>query len=334
MLDQSNQKPLIEWRDVAATVADFMVTERLPDSFLSTVQRFYFPLAQSIVRDTTLVQLTNDDRHRTRLIGINGAQGTGKSTLSALLKRIIQIGTGLNCALVSIDDVYLTLSQRQELARTIHPLLQTRGVPGTHDMTLALGIFEQMLQAQSPESDVLLPGFNKAIDDRKPISDWITQPTPIDIILFEGWCIAAKPQPEEDLITPINALEANEDTHGIWRNYVNYCLATKYQTLFAQLDCLIMLKAPSMEAVMEWRWLQEQKLMTNTEKSLNTTHSKIMNHEQVMRFIQHYERLTRHMLNEMPQRADLVFHLNHDHQIDSVSGPWAQGLTDASLEAQ
>ena len=38
-----------------------------------------------------------------------------------------------------------------------------------------------------------------------------------DIIIFEGWCVGAKPQKLQDLKKPVNILEKFEDTKLTWR---------------------------------------------------------------------------------------------------------------------
>ena len=83
-----------------------------------------------------------------------------------------------------------------------------------------------------------------------------------------------------------------------------------------------MLKVPSMDAVFEWRSLQEQKLAERvryfSDTQQPTDHLRIMNEDQIKRFIQHYERLTRHMLDEMPGRADITMMLNENHKISDI----------------
>jgi D-glycerate 3-kinase len=276
---------------------------------------FFFPLAQQIEKQSFI--------HSAPLfLGINGAQGTGKSTLAALLKCMLESGTDKQCAILSIDDLYFTQAKRKQLAENIHPLLKVRGVPGTHDIELGLSIIDQLLTT-NPTLPIALPYFNKAIDDRMPHSQWPHQTLPVDILILEGWCVGARPQLPENLLQPINSLEDEQDKNCIWRNFVNQELATQYQQLFDKLDALIMLKAPSMEAIEDWRWLQEQKLIAATKGQGQG----LMSQEQVKYFIQHYERLTRHILEEMPARADLVFHLNNDHQIESATGHLTAGIT-------
>ena len=123
-------------------------------------------------------------------------------------------------------------------------------------------------------------------------------------MLFEGWCIGARAQGAAALAQPINALEAQEDPQGLWRGYVNAQLDGPYQALFGRLHELVLLQAPSFEAVLGWRLEQEHKLIARTGEGMSDA--------EVARFIAHYERLTRWILAEMPTRADLVIPLAPD----------------------
>ena len=213
----------------------------------------------------------------------------------------------------SIDDFYLTQSERNQLAESQHPLLATRGVPGTHDISLLMTKFEELKNLKA-EQVCELPRFNKAIDDRCGTEDWQKLIGPIDAVILEGWFVGAPPQATRDIELPINALEKTEDADGSWRKYANYQLADQYQSAFDQLDLLIMLKAPSFKQVSEWRSLQEEKL-----KKIGPIDSPgIMDEEQLARFIQHYERLTRHCLEYLPVKADVLFDLDTDHRIAGV----------------
>lgn len=303
----------MQWNDVSTAVTDFVAEQHLPPGFVDLSARYYLPLANHLLE-------AKQQRTAPLLLGINGAQGTGKSTLAALFGCILTAGANWRCAILSIDDLYLTRAEREELAQSQHPLLRVRGVPGTHDVDLGLPVLKQ-LQSYANGS-IALPRFDKSRDDRKPEHEWSLQILPVDLIILEGWCVGAKPQAEAELEQPINRLEAEEDKTAEWRTYVNQQLAQAYQPLFAKLDYLVMLKAPSMEAIEEWRWLQEQKLIAATEGKGEG----LMTQAQVKRFIQHYERLTRHILQEMPSRADAVFHLSHDHTIAAASGPLATGI--------
>lgn len=273
----------------------------------SQLADIYVPLASNLA-------VLAKQRQGPLIVGINGAQGSGKSTLCRLLETILMEGFSLKAASVSIDDFYYTRAERKKLAEQVHPLLATRGVPGTHDVGLGLALLDK-LAAQEADRQVAIPVFDKAIDDRTPIDEWPCTSLPLDLILFEGWCVGARPQAESALTSAVNLLEANEDQDGIWRRYVNARLRDDYAELFGRLDLLIMLKIPAMECVFEWRSLQERKLAAQREDA-KATH--IMTPAELDRFIMHYERLTRHMLKEMPEAADIVLRLDRDHKIDGV----------------
>ncbi len=255
------------------------------------------------------------------ILGINGAQGAGKSTLFNLLEVILTEGFGLKVVGFSIDDLYKTRQQRQQLGDCIHPLLKTRGVPGTHDVELGIEIL-YALKNSGPDSVTKIPVFDKSTDERCEEAVWQEWTGPVDVIVLEGWCVGAHPQEETQLIEPINELEQEMDPDGSWRQYVNAQLSDRYQLLFSMLDMLIMLKVPSMEAVYEWRSLQEKKLAERVRYIYNTQqptqHLKIMDEGEIRRFIQHYERLTQQMLEDMPERADIVLCLNNNHKIYDI----------------
>ncbi len=83
----------------------------------------------------------------------------------------------------------------QRLAADVHPLFATRGVPGTHAVALAFAIIEEVLAGRAFET----PRFEKAFDDRAATSQRVTGP--VDVLLFEGWCVGAAPQ-EPDKLSP------------------------------------------------------------------------------------------------------------------------------------
>ena len=226
------------------------------------------------------------------LVGLAGAQGSGKSTMAPrLAKRLDE--AGLRTALLALDDFYLTRAERVELARSFHPLLITRGVPGTHDIAL----MDRAIDALLAGGDAVVPRFDKATDDRSSEARPIVGP--IDVVLLEGWCIGARPQPAAALATPVNDLEQFEDRDGGWRQWVNQQLATAYAAPFDRLALRILLRAPGFDVVLRWRTEQERQLLFGS-----------METPAIKRFIDHYERITRWMLDDEP--ADLVIDLDED----------------------
>jgi D-glycerate 3-kinase len=255
------------------------------------------------MRNLVLEALAQGAR-RPLVLGLCGAQGSGKSTLAEALAEDLA-STGLDSAVLSLDDLYLTRAERELLARQDHPLLMTRGPPGTHDTRLGM----QVLDALSAGTPVRLPRFAKAKDDRCDPSAWPEVAGKCDVVLFEGWCVGALAQSAQALEEPVNDLETSEDSEGRWRRFVNEALAGPYQHLFARIDRLVLLQAPGFDVVMEWRLEQEEELRASSGDSPG-----VMSREQVARFIQHYERITRHILDEMPGRADLVVRLDKERR--------------------
>ncbi|WP_322964053.1 kinase [Sphingomonas fuzhouensis] len=235
------------------------------------------------------------------ILGLCGAQGSGKSTVAGRLAAQVE-----KSAILSLDDLYLTRAERQRLARTVHPLFATRGVPGTHDVALGVDTIAAVARGEA----VPLPRFDKAIDDRAPMATWLRAPAGCALLIFEGWCVGARPQAEADLATPINVLEAQEDADGIWRRHVNAALATDYPALFDAIGALVLMVAPDWPTVLRWRAQQEEALRRKRGGGVG-----VMDAAQLARFVSHYERLTRHIWAEMPGRADLCLKLAEDRSL-------------------
>jgi len=294
-------------RELVASFRAVLKQQQIAGDHDTLFERFYLPLAATLAKAAA-------DRSSPLVVGINGAQGSGKTTLCHVLQRLLEDGFGLRIAGFSIDDLYLTRAERLDLGRTVHPLLTTRGVPGTHDVALGQQLLDE-LTSNHADRTVAIPVFDKARDDRTPRSAWRSVQTPIDLVLFEGWCVGAVPQAEVALAQPVNVLERVEDPQGIWRRYVNHRLQDDYARLFARIDRLIMLEIPDMACVHSWRGLQERKLVAQSTKE---DQSGIMDEAALKRFIMHYERLTRSMLAEMPLRADLALLLDNEHRLAGV----------------
>lgn len=282
-------------QQLAGQIDQFIADHRLPDTFRQVIDGYYLPLA---------VWLAGQRRPgHTLVVGVCGGQGSGKSTLTAFLQ-LVWRALDIHSAGFSLDDIYLTHRERQTLAREVHPLLATRGVPGTHDVQLGMDTIDA-LAGRTGQRRVSVPLFDKSIDDRAPREAWPDFRAPVDILLFEGWCVGARPW--EDEAGPVNELERREDADGKWRDYIRAQLDGPYRALFSRLDLLLMLQVPDMESVLGWRRLQEHKLRERTGRGMNDA--------EVARFVQHYERVTRHLLAEMPGRADCVLELDREHRV-------------------
>ncbi len=272
-------------------------------------------MPQTRTPDAALIEALVAAIHRWRgagllTVGISGAQGSGKSTLTAeLAARMTQAGIAV--ATLSLDDLYLGRETRRTLAAAVHPLFATRGPPGTHDVALGLAVLGALAKGEPAP----LPRFDKALDAPLRRADWPMAPRNCQVLLLEGWCLGARPQSEEALIHPVNALEAEEDAQTHWRRHANTALAGEYQQLWARIDHLILLAAPGWEVVQGWREQQEAELRAKAGADAPG----VMDAAQVARFVQHYERLTRHMLAELPGRADVVVRLGEGRKMLGVT---------------
>ena len=279
-----------------------VVSEPFRDK-LRQLNKFFLPISEKIHRN----YLNNK---KTKIIGLTGGQGSGKSTISKILKIILKEGFNLNTVIFSIDDFYKTLRERKVMSKKINPLFLVRGVPGTHDTALLLKCLNNLKSKKFKK--FLIPKFDKSIDDRLSKMFWQNIKTKPDIVIFEGWCVGASPQKNKDLIVPINILEKEKDKKGIWRNLVNKELKTRYKKIFKLIDLMIFLKIPSFKYVYKWRLLQEKKLRITSKGK------KTMSNKQVKNFIMFYERITRYMLKNFSKKAKFIINIDNSHRLKSL----------------
>ena len=263
------------------------------------LNRFYLPLSKWIY-------LTYKKDNKTKIIGLSGGQGSGKSTITGILKFILKKKYGLELCVFSIDDFYKTKAERKKMSKNIHPLFLTRGVPGTHNVSLINKTFKNL--KKKIFKPVLIPKFDKSIDDRSKKSKWTKVKKPPSVIIFEGWCVGARHQKINALKTSLNLIERKHDADFQWRKKVNNQLKNHYKKLFNKIDKLVYLKAPSFNHIFQWRLLQEQKLKL-TSKNKGT-----MSKSKVKEFIMFYERITKQMMKDFSQISDLTIFLDKSHR--------------------
>jgi len=237
---------------------------------------------------------------------LSGSQGSGKSTLGKLLKLVIEKFYKKNVMLLSIDDYYLSKNERIKLSKKIHPLLLTRGVPGTHDIK---ALKYHINQFQNQNFPISSPIFNKLKDDiskkRKVFNN-------AQILLLEGWCCGSTPITNQYLLKNINSLENNYDKNTDWRKYYNSLLRNEYKSVFSLFDKKIYIKAPSFKYVLEWRYAQEKRIASKSNKK------NYMNKVKLQEFIQHYEKLTKWMMLTMPNQADILIKIDSNQKIKKL----------------
>ena len=266
---------------------------------LGKLNKFYLPLSEWIY------SIYNKDR-KTKIIGISGGQGAGKSTITGILKLILKKKYGLNLCVFSIDDFYKKKLDRLKMSKRTHPLFITRGVPGTHDIALINKTIKKLKQKKF--RTVLIPKFDKSKDDRFQKNKWQKIVVKPDIIIFEGWCVGATHQNSAELKKPLNLIEKKYDKNLKWRKIVNNLLKKRYKSLFSQIDKLVYLKVPNFNYIIKWRWLQEQKM------KLTSKNKKTMSKIQIKEFIMFYERITKHMMKNYSKISDLTIFLDKHHR--------------------
>ena len=237
---------------------------------------------------------------------IAGPQGSGKSTLTKVLKLTLEKIYKKKVMLLSIDDYYLSKKKRIELSKKVHSLLITRGVPGTHNIKKLKDHINQFIEGKYPINTLT---FDKLTDDvskkRKIIKN-------ADILLLEGWCCGSKPMTNEYLYKNINNLERKLDKNNKWRKYYNTFLKKEYFKIFSKFDKKIYIKPPSFMHVLKWRHSQEkQNALINKKK-------KFMSKPELRYFIEHYEKLTRWMIKTMPAKASIIININKNQKIEKV----------------
>ena len=288
---------------------DFISTQETKSDKFKNKERmikfFLIPISYWISKKT--------HKNKTLIIGLAGGQGSGKTTISSIISLILKKYFKLNVFKVSIDDFYKTRRDRKLLSKKKHPLLMTRGVPGTHDIELMLDFFKKVKSKKF--KNFKIPKFNKAIDDRYSRTNWYKIKSKPDIVIFEGWCVGARAQTAKQLKKPINSLEKAYDQNSKWRSHVNNQLKTKYNILFKQLDGLLYLKAKNFNLLRSWRLKQERKLWVQTKNKKNL---KIMKSDDVKKFMQTYQRITERMFKDTPKHCSIILNLNDKHQISKI----------------
>ena len=248
---------------------------------------------------------------RTLILGLSGSQGSGKTMVTGILQIILKKFFKKNIYIISIDDFYKTLRDRNRMSQQKHSLFKTRGVPGTHDINLIKNFFISVKRKKFKK--IKLPKFNKSIDDRSKKNYWHNINKRPEIIILEGWCVGAKPQIISSLRKPVNILERHEDKDLIWRKYANEKLKKEYKEIFAMIDYFIFMKVPNFKIVFKWRLLQESKL----RKKLHYK-KKIMTYSAIKRFIMFYQRITLQMMKDLSKSASIVLLLKKNHEIKRV----------------
>ena len=255
------------------------------------------------IKDKYLKLLSHLQYKRTLMIA--GSQGSGKSTLSVLIKKFFLKFYSKNVVVLSIDDFYLSSNQRKQLVRKFNSdLFKTRGVPGTHNLKLLYKITNNLIKKKFP---VYIPVFDKVTDNKKNYKRKINK---ADLIILEGWCVGSKPIDMKYLKKNINNLEKKNDFNLIWRTAYNNALID-YQKLFKKFDYYIFIKLPNWDYVINWKYKQELGLRSlNSDNRLKKS---------LYQFIKYYEKLSKWMSSTTPSYCNVLITLDKNQSIKKIT---------------
>jgi D-glycerate 3-kinase len=284
-------------------------------TILTMLWQFWLPLAMQLAEARKQLE-------RPLIQGILGGQGTGKTTLAEVSCLILR-HLGYTTIGISIDDLYKTYAERQKLQQQ-DPRLIWRGPPGTHDVELGIQLLERIRQSDRRLEPILVPRFDKSLwngaGDRiaaEPIDK-------VDIVLFEGWFVGARPvdetafeHPPAPIVTPADRQFAR-DTNERLQDYL---------PLWERLDRLIILSPVDYRLSKQWRQEAEQKMKAAGKSG--------MSDEEIDRFVEYFWRSLHPELFVTPltQNADLVdlvIEIDAEHRPDKVYKPITSKLTGQS----
>jgi len=271
---------------------------------IESLKKIYIPMS-------FWIEKKYQKKGKTLFLGLSGGQGSGKTTVTEILKIILKKFFKREIQVSSIDDFYKTLKERNYMSYKIHNLFKTRGVPGTHDINLLKKFFYNLKKKNLKKFKS--PKFDKSTDDRFKKRYWNNIKKKPEIVILEGWCIGAKPQSNTLIKKPINILEKQDDKNFIWRKYVNEKLKKDYKSLFTKIDHFIFIKIPNFKMVFKWRLLQEKKL-----RQKSYSNKKIMNYKEIKRFIMFYQRITLQMIKDLSKSASVVMFMKKNHEIKKI----------------
>jgi D-glycerate 3-kinase len=185
------------------------------------------------------------------IIGIQGHQGTGKTTFCQILNFLLKDLYELNSNSLSVDDIYLTHEELKKLFQ-LENSYKYRGPPGTHDLTLGKKTLDNVkncnINYEIPRYDKSL---NQGLGDRSKNGIFINKL--LDVLIFEGWFLGVDPVDEKELEAFSNNSEDLKFQKIINKELNNYI------PLWNDVDEWIILKPFKYEFSKIWRTLAEDK---------------------------------------------------------------------------
>ena len=286
---------------------------------MKTTQHLQSPITQkekNLVLEplsNILIQQKQKNPKKTLIIGIQGGQGTGKSTMTTELEQILTT-KGYKTHHFSIDDFY-TSSKDREIFRKKHPTNSfyqiARGMPGTHNLKTLTKILDR-IQKKQPFA---IPIFDKSLHNGQgdQIKKIINVRSPQDIILFEGWCVAIPNITKKVLQATCKKYNFNLkklDPTGKSQNILIQQIK-EYQPIWKKLNYMIMLKPPNPQMHKIWRNQAEQQL----KKSTNSSGS--MTTQQINHFVDVFLPLTYVCYDKI--KPNCIIDVNKDHTFSKIN---------------
>lgn len=123
-----------------------------------------------------------------------------------LAKTLNQAPYLIRTTVLSIDDFYLPYHEQKQLAadHPLNPLVQHRGQPSTHDLSLGAIVFSSLRD----KKETSIPCYDKSAyngqGDRISHEKWNTVnrdgKETIEMVIFEGWCIGFRALTASELL--------------------------------------------------------------------------------------------------------------------------------------
>lgn len=271
-----------------------------PDNYLATIWFFLLPLA---------LELANlyQQKKRPIVVGILGGQGTGKTTITKILALIWQ-SLNISSVAISLDDLYKTYQERQELIKFDSRLIW-RGPPGTHDVELGR---EVLVALKNRDYPVIIPRFDKSLQQGRGDRTSGEKKNQGDIIILEGWFVGVKPVKEETFNNPPHPIITKED--------INFALdcnrrLREYLPLWEMLDYLMILNPEDYRYSLQWRQEAEEKMIAERKTG--------MSNQEIEKFVNYFWKALHpeifiKPLTQNVENTDLVINIDINHNINQM----------------